>query len=314
MKHSFTTYIAATRPQFFTATIIPLILGTAIAFSEGFFRIEAFVLIILAGLSVHAGTNLINDYYDYAEGKGTDVIKMENFGEDTNKFSGGSPFLKYGILKPELIKYYSYVMFFMFLTFAIILTLISGWFLLFLAVFAGLSGWLYSQPPISLHSKRIGEILIGINFGPVGVLGAYYVQNPHVVLENFIAPLIASVPVGLLIFTVVWINEVPDARADELSGKMTLVVRLGRKKAASLLPVQFLFAYAWIIFFVLVEILPYTTLIALVTFPLLPKISFLSMHNYEEGQKLEPANAMTIIVHIVTGMLLTGGYLIVAVV
>ena len=92
-----------------------------------------------------------------------------------------------------------------------------------------------------------------------------------------------------------------------------MVVRLGRKKAASLLPLQFLLAYLWIITFVILNILPYTTLIALVTFPLLPKISFISMHNYEEGQKLEPANALTIVVHIVTGILLTSGYIIAAV-
>ncbi|MFX0115062.1 MAG: prenyltransferase [Candidatus Hodarchaeota archaeon] len=313
MKNSMSTYIAATRPQFFTATLVPLLLGTAIAFSENIFKIEMFILVLLAGLSVHAGTNLINDYYDFANGKGTDVIKMENFQEDINKFSGGSPFVKTGILHPEVIKWYAYIMFLLFAIFSIALTLLSGWFLLVLAIFAGLSGWLYSQPPFSLHSKRVGEMLIGINFGPVGVLGAYYVQNPEFNLANFISPLIASVPVGMLIFTVVWINEVPDSRADEQAGKMTLVVRIGRKTAVSLLPLQFLLAYSWIILFVFIGVLPYTTLIALVTFPLLPKISFFSLHNYEEGQKLEPANAMTVLVHVVTGILLAGGYMITAI-
>ncbi|MHA2497389.1 MAG: UbiA family prenyltransferase [Candidatus Hodarchaeales archaeon] len=313
MKHSLGTYIAATRPQFFTATLVPLLLGTAIAFSEDMFNIEIFILILLAGFSVHAGTNLINDYYDFANGTGTDVIKMEKYEEDINNFSGGSPFVKTGILSPQFVKYYAYLMFLLFLIFSVMLTLLSGWFLLALALFAGFSGWLYSQPPVSLHSRRIGELLIGINFGPVGVLGAYYVQNPEVSLSNFIPPLIASVPVGLLIITVIWINEVPDSRADEEAGKMTLVVRLGRRSAVSLLPLQFAIAYGWIILFVMVDVLPYTTLIALVTFPLLPKISTLSIHNYEEGQKLEPANALTVLVHVVTGILLTGGYLIAAI-
>ncbi len=272
-----------------------------------------FILVLAAGLSVHAGTNLINDYYDFANGKGSDVIKLRDFVQDTNKFSGGSPFLKMEMVSPKFIKWYAWFFFFLFMILSILLTLLSGWLLLALAIFAFLSGWLYSQPPVSLHSRRIGEPLIGINFGPVGVLGAYYVQNPVVNIDNFIAPLIASVPVGMLIFTLVWINEVPDAGADEQAGKLTLVVRMGRKKAVSLLPAQFLIAYAWIVLFVYLGTLPYTTLIALITFPLLPKISSTSMHNYDEGQKLEPANAMTLVVHVVTGVLMSCGYLFVAI-
>ncbi|MFX1513324.1 MAG: prenyltransferase [Promethearchaeota archaeon] len=312
MSHSLRTYIAATRPQFFTATLVPLLLGTSIAFYENFFKIEIFFLVLLAGLSVHAGTNLINDYYDYDDGHGSDVIKMKHYVKDANKFSGGSPFLKTGILPPKVIIYEAWFFFTIFILLSIILTFLSGIFLLILAVFAFLCGWLYSQPPISLHSRKIGEPLIGLNFGPVGVLGAYYVQNPVISLDNFIAPLIASVPVGMLIFTVIWINEIPDAGADEHVGKLTLVVRMGRKKAVSLLPIQFLIAYGWIVLFVYLGTLPYTTLIALITFPLLPKISTASMHNYDEGQKLEPANGMTVLVHVVTGVLMSCGYLIVA--
>ncbi|MHA2297750.1 MAG: UbiA family prenyltransferase [Candidatus Hodarchaeales archaeon] len=314
-RHSIGTYIAATRPQFFTATLVPLLLGTAIAFSEGYFRIEVLFLVLMTGIFVHAGTNLINDYYDYLDGKGTDVIKL-GFPEDANKFSGGSPFLKFGILSPTFIRNFAFSMYFLTFVSAVILTLIigeGGWFLLLLAVVAILSGWLYSQPPFSLHSRWIGELLIGLNFGPVGVLGAYYVQNPVINFDNFLAPLIASVPVGMLIITVIWINEVPDARADEKAGKITMVVRMGKKKAVSLLPIQFLIAYAWIVIFVILGVLPYTALIALITFPLLPKIGVISMHNYNEGQKLEPANAMTVMVHLVTGLMLITGYIIAAV-
>ncbi|MFW9994558.1 MAG: prenyltransferase [Candidatus Odinarchaeota archaeon] len=309
-RHSIATYIAATRPQFFTAALIPLLLGTAIAFSESHFRIDAFFLVLITGITVQAGTNLINDYYDYANGKGTDPVKLEHFPEDENKFSGGSPFLKLGILSPISIRNYAYLMFAVSFISALILTTISGLFLLVLAVEAILAGWLYSQPPISLHSKGIGEVLIALNFGPVGVIGAYYVQNPIILFSNFVAPLIASVPVGMLILTVIWINEVPDSKADEQAGKITMVVRIGRKTAVSLLPVQFLVAYAWIVTFVILEVIPYTTLIALITFPLLPKISNVSLHNYNEGQRLEPANGMTVMVHAVTGILLTTSYVI----
>jgi len=59
----------------------------------------------------------------------------------------------------------------------------------------------------------------------------------------------------MLIITVVWINEVPDAQADEKAGKITMVVRMGRKKAVSLLPFQFIIAYAWIISFVFLNVL-----------------------------------------------------------
>ena len=164
-----------------------------------------------------------------------------------------------------------------------------------LAVIAIFSGWLYSQPPFSLHSRWIGELLIGLNFGPVGVLGAYYVQNPVININNFLAPLIASVPVGMLIITVIWINEVPDANADAVAGKITMVVRMGKKKAVTLLPLQFFIAYSWIVLFVALEVLPFTALIALITFPLLPKIGILSMHHYKgTGDKSQPGTGVVV--------------------
>ena len=91
-------WITAARPQFFTAAIIPIALGAAIARHDtGFFEWGTFWLTLIGGIFVHGGLNFTNDYYDFKTGNDT-----------TNKtptpFSGGSRFLREGTLKPGQVQ------------------------------------------------------------------------------------------------------------------------------------------------------------------------------------------------------------------
>jgi 1,4-dihydroxy-2-naphthoate octaprenyltransferase len=86
----------------------------------------------------------------------------------------------------------------------------------------------YHAPPLSLSYRGLGEAAVGAAYGPLIGCGTYLVQrgtlSPRVVL--------LFAPLGLAIAAFLWINEVPDAAADEASGKRTLVVRFGRARAA----------------------------------------------------------------------------------
>lgn len=86
----------------------------------------------------------------------------------------------------------------------------------------------YHAPPLKLAYRGLGELAVALAYGPVIAAGTYLVQRNA--LDTGV--LIASIPIGIAIGAFLWINEFPDARADAAAGKRTLVVRLGRPRAA----------------------------------------------------------------------------------
>jgi 1,4-dihydroxy-2-naphthoate octaprenyltransferase len=86
----------------------------------------------------------------------------------------------------------------------------------------------YHAPPLRLSYRGGGELAVAIAYGPLIAEGTYLVQHGHAS-----PPLLwLSVALGLLIAAFLWINEFPDCAADAAAGKRTLVVRLGRRRAA----------------------------------------------------------------------------------
>lgn len=297
-QSSIKLWFNATRPKFLTAVIIPIILGSVIAFVyENVFYPLYFFLALIGGIALHAGTNIANDYFDFKSG--TDIINKE-----VTPFSGGSDFLRDGILKPRDVLVASLILLGMGIAIGLYFTFVIGWFLLLLGLIGALCGFFY----VTLASKGLGEVAIGINFGPLSVLGAYYVQTTKVTL----IPLIASIPVAFLITAVIWINQFPDYVADKEVGKDHLVVRLGRSLSAVRVYLGLIIGtYVAIALGIVFSFLPLFCLISFITLPLFAIPAMKSAHkNYLNTPKLIPAQAMTIMTHLFTGILLIAGFLI----
>ena len=82
----------------------------------------------------------------------------------------------------------------------------------------------YTAPPFKLVHRGLGEICVALGFGPIMVLGTYFVIAQRFTFEAFYA----SLPVALLIMLVLYVNQIPDKPADEKAGKNTIVVRLSQ--------------------------------------------------------------------------------------
>ena len=96
MTNKIKTYLLATRPQFFTAVIIPAILGTAIAFKvTSEFNGLYFTITLATLLLCHGSINILNDYFDHKNG--TDEINTERL----SPFTGGSRVIQDKILTPK---------------------------------------------------------------------------------------------------------------------------------------------------------------------------------------------------------------------
>jgi 1,4-dihydroxy-2-naphthoate octaprenyltransferase len=114
----------------------------------------------------------------------------------------------------------------------------------------------------------------------------------------------------MLISAVVYINEFQDFSADKEVGKKTLVVRFGRKKAAQGYAILMGGVYVSILIGVLLRLMPSTTLIGFFTIPIAIKAATYAFQYHSIPLKLVPANASTILCHLLTSLLLSAGYLI----
>jgi len=169
-----------------------------------------------------------------------------------------------------------------------------------------ISSYFYTAPPLNLSARGVGELFVGLNFGILMTFGGYYVQTRIISWE----PIIAGIPVALLIAAVLYINEFPDYVADKMAGKRHIVVRLGRSRAAVGYVAIMAAAYISIMASILAGALPVYTLIALLTIPLTVKGVRYALKYHSETSELIPANAATINTHLMTGLLLISGYIL----
>ncbi|MFW9967522.1 MAG: 1,4-dihydroxy-2-naphthoate octaprenyltransferase [Candidatus Thorarchaeota archaeon] len=288
------------RLPFLTASIAPVLLGTAMAWGlHGVFFWDVFLLTLVVGVCLHLGANISNDYFDHIST--TDDINIEY----VRPFTGGSRMIQLGWLSAGEVLAGSFVAYGIAVAIGLYLSFTRDILLLAFGIVGAASGFFYTAPPFRFVSRGFGEVFIGLNFGVLMVLGSYYIQ----VLALAWEPVIASLPIALLITAVLYINEFPDAEADEAVGKLTVVVRLGKKRAATGYGVLMVCVYASIVLGILLSYISLYTLVALTTLPLAIFATRHAIAHHSNTPVLVPANAATVVNHLLTGLYLTVGYI-----
>lgn len=295
------TWMKALRVPFLTASAVPVMLGTAAAWhATGQFNLLLFLLGFLVIAFLHLGTNLLNDFYDHLSGN-------DAANATPTPFSGGSRVIQDGLLRPQQVK--DAALLFLLLGAIIgsyLIVAFESMALLVIGLVGLVSAITYTAPPLKLGYRGMGEFLVALNFGPLPVLGAYFLQTEALSWTAFLA----SLPVTILVFLILLINEIPDENADRKVSKNTLVVLLGPAKAAHLYASMLFLSYAVVILGVLADTLPVWTLLALLTIPLAMKASHAALTSYHDVRRLLPANGMTIMLHLASGLLLAAGFIL----
>jgi len=300
MKKKLKSWIVELRAPFLTATLVSIFLGTAIAWARnGAFNSSYFLLVLLGAVFSHLGTNVVNDYFDHKSGN--DEVNKEF----VRPFSGGSRTIQQGLLTPREVLSGAILFFTLATLIGLYFTWMIGPFVLVLVVIGLFSGFFYTAQPFNFASRGIGEALVGINFGALMTLGAYYIQAQELSLE----PLIAAIPISLLIAAVLYINEFPDYEADKEVGKKTLVVRLGRSRAVFGYALMMLGAYVATVISAVMGITPIQTFLALLPLPLAVDAVLHAKKFHSNSFNLVPSNAMTLVCHLITSIMLSLGYL-----
>jgi len=288
------TWLVIMRLPFLTATFIPIFVGAAVANLSGFPVDWGWLgLTLLGGSLLHIGTNTANDYFDHTSG--TDEANYNYM----VPFSGGSRSIQMGLISAKGMLTVAIVSFALSAVVGIPLIQKAGMSVLWLGLIGFLSGLFYTAPPFRFASRKgLGELLIGLNFGPLMVAGSALVQTGQLLPEAFLA----GIPIGLLVAAIVYVNEFPDHDGDKATGKDTLIVVFGPEKARVGYVLLVAGAFISIVVMALNGTFPMLTLIALVA-SYFGVRAIQVLYKYYDDRLLQPANAGTINMHFVTGAL-----------
>jgi len=282
-----------TRPQFLLLSVALVLLGTAIAWHEGYFDLLKFVLTLIGLVLAHSSVNILNDYFDYKSG-----IDLET---NRTPFSGGSGILPAGLLKPKGVYIYGVGCLMAALAIGIYLTFTSGWQLLPLILLGGPVIYFYTS---HLTKWLMGEFWAGLGLGILPVLGTYFVQTGRYSLEAFVV----SLAPGFLTANLLFLNEFPDIEADKKGGRYNLVIALGPKNASRLYAGLIALTYLSIIGGVIFKLMPLLTLIGFLSIFFAYKAIKVTFKNYNNVQKMVPALKANVLTMLLTDAFLAIGY------
>jgi len=278
---------------------MPGILGTMIAWTtDGEFDAGYFLLVMLGLLINHLALNMTDDYYDFRH-----LVDVFADGNE-NPYTGGSGTLSSGLIQPDEMRRVFTVFYIIAIAIGVFLGLTRGVFVLLLLAFGFFCAFFYTAPPIKFGYRGVGEITQLLCFGPGIGFGAYYVQAQRISWEAFWGTL----PFGVMLFSMITINEIPDYFEDRKGGKRNLVVRLGREKGVWLFVVSLFVAYAAMVVGVILGKIPALGLISLMTLPIAYRTISILRASYRDRVTLAPANLGMICVHNFTAILLAIAY------
>lgn len=295
-KEAVKNWLVAIRAPFFTATVVPVLFGSVLAwYAKGGFSWRIFFLALFGIIFLHAGTNLANDYFDHRSGN-------DEANPNPTPFSGGSRVIQDGKLSPKQVLIASLIFFALGSAIGLYLnSILRGNVILILGGIGVVSGLFYSAAPLKWGYRSIGELMVGLNFGTLVVIGSFYTQAQ--MLEAMVVWV--SIPIALLIVAVLYINEFQDYQADKSVNKRTLVVLLGKTRAIKLYYLLILLTYLVILVEVILGLMPYYALLTFLTAPIAFSALKIAKENHMKIFELIPANAKTIQLHLTIGLILS---------
>jgi 1,4-dihydroxy-2-naphthoate octaprenyltransferase len=292
----------ALRFHFTSASFMPAILGGMVAWTTDKQFFPGYFLLVMLGLILnHMALNMTDDYYDFRHL--VDVFATDG----KNPYTGGSGLLSAGLIQPQEMRRVFTTFYLIAICIGVFLGIQRGAFILLLLGIGFLCAFFYTAPPIKFGYRGLGEIAQLFCFGPGIGIGAYYVQTQRISWEAFWATL----PFGIMLFSMITINEIPDYLEDRRAGKLNLVARFGTEKGVWLFILSLCAAYGAILTGVILKRIPLPGLISLLTLPIAWKtVSILRTH-YRDPLKMMPANLGMICSHNFTAILLILAYFIV---
>ncbi|HEY3523977.1 MAG TPA: LLM class flavin-dependent oxidoreductase [Candidatus Limnocylindrales bacterium] len=283
------------RPFAYTASVVPVLAGGALAAVDGRFVWLPFLAALLGAVLLHSGTNVVNEIYDVR--KGIDSIT--------------SPRASHAIVKGRLTERQAFVAavvaFVLAVAVGVYLVALRGPTIVALGVLGLAGGWGYTAPPLEYKYRALGVPLVFLLMGPLMVAGTYFAVTGTWALQAFVL----SVPVGLLVAAILHGNEWRDISEDTRAGITTLSARLGRRWAHWSYVGLVLGAYITLGLAVAFRLLPPATLLAILSLPLLAQVvRSAELGATGQARAIAMIDLETARLHMTFGLLLVAGVLL----
>ncbi len=285
-------WMAAIKPPMYSVAIMPIWVGTAVAFAETkIFNDLVFSTFVTAAILILAWENITNDVFDSETGidqnKHHSLVNLT--GNKPLIFWIGNLCLSLGLLGIIAIAFWQQD-----LTVIGIILLCCG------------LGYMYQGPPFRLGYQGLGEILCFFAFGPLAVEAAYYSQTQTWSMTS----LAASVIVGIATTLILFCSHFHQVKDDIAAGKRSPIVRLGTQKGAQLLVWFTASIYPLTLLFVLLGISPAWTLLSWVSLPFAFKLCRHVQENHNQPDKVSNCKFIAVAVHFWACLLFGLGFML----
>jgi 1,4-dihydroxy-2-naphthoate octaprenyltransferase len=245
-------WMLAIRPRTLPAAATGVIMGSALAWRDGFFRLDAALACLFTALLLQIGSNLANDVFDFERGT------------DTPDRLGPVRVTQAGLLTPSQVKYGMLAVFALAALLGLYLAWLGGWPIILIGLAAILSAIAYTGGPFPLGYYGLGDLFVFLFFGLASVAGTYYVQAGSVSTAAWWM----TIPPGLIIMAILVVNNLRDLESDRRAGKRTLAVILGEGATKTQYAMCLLAAYLMLPLAAWMEVIPWSAMLAWLSLPL----------------------------------------------
>ena len=242
----------AIRPRTLPAAEAGVIMGSALAWRDGHFRLDAALACLLTALLLQIGSNLANDVFDFERGT------------DTPERLGPVRVTQAGLLTPLQVKAGMVIAFTLAALLGSYLAWLGGWIIILIGLAAIISAIAYTGGPFPLGYHGLGDLFVFLFFGLAAVTGTYYVQAGFVSAAAWWM----TIPPGLIITAILVVNNLRDLENDRKAGKRTLAVMLGVRATKTQYLLCILAAYLVMPLAAWLDVIPWSALLAWLSLPL----------------------------------------------
>jgi 1,4-dihydroxy-2-naphthoate octaprenyltransferase len=283
------------RPFAYTASVIPVLAGGALAAVDGRFNWLPFIAALAGAVLLHSGTNVVNEIYDVRQG--IDTIT--------------SPRASHAIVQGRMSERQAFAVAFGAFALAVVVGLylvaLRGPTIIVLGLLGLIGGYGYTAPPFQYKYRALGVPFVFVLMGPLMVAGTYFAVTGTWAPQAFVL----SVPVGLLVAAILHGNEWRDISEDTRAGIVTLSSRLGREWAHYGYVALVLGAYITLGLSVAFELLPPATLVAILSLPFLAQVvRSAELGATGQARAIAMIDLQTARLHLAFGALLVAGILL----
>ena len=217
LHSSLRPWLLAARPKTLTGAMIPVILGSALAYHDGAMKWSLVLCCALFAGFMQIAANMINDLYDFQ--KGTD--REDRLGPERACAQGW--------ITPKAMRR-GIAMVLCLASLAGLAALLLCWKdlpyqgleLLLTGVACIIFAFLYTY---GLSYLGLGDVLVLVFFGLVPVCGTYYIQAHQITTSAILLGFISGISIDALLV----INNYRDREQDRISGKRTIIVLGGER-------------------------------------------------------------------------------------